>query len=69
MRSIARRLRSLRASVQSATRHTCHTSKAWVSISSFASVLIGVRWASAASQVPPISTSSGAALPRHRRSS
>ena len=63
MRSIARRLRSLRASVHSATRHACHTSKAWVSISSFASVLTGVRWASAASHVPPISTSSGSAPP------
>jgi len=63
-RSIARRLRSLRASVHTATRWTFHTSKAWVRSSSFASVLIAVRWAEDDNQVPPISTSSGWSRPR-----
>ena len=69
MRRWRSRLRSLRASVARATRTTSQRSKAWVSSSSLASVLIGVRWASAASHVPPISTSSGSSRPRHRRSS
>ena len=37
--------RLLRTSVCSATRWTSQTSKAWVIISSLASVLTGVRWA------------------------
>ncbi len=55
------RLRSLRASVQIATRHTPIVSKAWDSSRYLASVLIAVRWAVDASHVPPISSSSGSA--------
>ena len=57
-------MRSLRASVMRLTRWTRHASKACVSIRSFASVLIGVRWAAAASHVAPISTTSGRSGPR-----
>ena len=59
MRSMAAQDRLLRTSVCSATRCTSHTSKAWVIISSLASVLIGVRWADPASQVKPMSRTSG----------
>jgi len=48
----------LRASVFQSTRATRRTSNAWVSSSSFASALIPVRCADAASQVQPISTAS-----------
>ncbi len=51
------------ASVQIATRRAAHTSNACVSSSSFASVLIAERCASAASHVPPTSTSSGSCRP------
>ena len=66
---MAARLRSLRASVQMATRCTCHCSNAWVSNSNFASEFTAVRCASLANQVPPISTSLGAALVVHHRNS
>ena len=59
IRSMAAYDRSLRTSVCSATRWTFHTSKAWVIMSSFASVLTAVRWAEPASQVKPMSTTSG----------
>ena len=59
MRSMAAQDRLLRTSVCSATRCTSHTSKAWVIISSFASVLTGVRWADAARNVNPMSRTSG----------
>jgi hypothetical protein len=61
---MARRERSLRASVISRTRCTCHASNAWVSISSFASVSRPVRWTSGAYHVQPISTTSGRCAPR-----
>ena len=58
-RSIAARERVLRASVRRFTRTTHQDSKAWVSISSLASVFTAVRCASAASHVQPTSTASG----------
>src|SRR3954464_11542908 len=60
MRSMAARLRVLRASVQIDTRWTCHSSNAWPSRSSLASVLMGVRWADAANHVPPLDRLDGA---------
>ena len=63
-RRIAFRERWLRASVMRLTRWTRQWSNAWASIKSFASVLIGVRCAAAASQVQPISTTSGRSAPR-----
>ena len=51
MRSMAARERELRTSVWSATRWTSQTSKAWVIMSSLASVLTWVRCAGPASQV------------------
>ena len=59
IRSMAAHDRLLRTSVCSPTRCTPQTSKACVSISSFASVFTGVRWAEPASQVNPMSTTSG----------
>ena len=59
MRSIAAQERVLRTSVCKATRCTSHVSNAWVIIRSFASVLTAVRWAEPASQVKPMSTTSG----------
>ena len=59
IRSIARRDAVLRASVFNVTRSDRHVSNACVSRSSLASVLIAVRWADAAYQVLPISTTDG----------
>ncbi len=59
IRSMAAHDRLLRTSVWSATRWTSQTSKACVIMSSFASVFTGVRWAGPASQVKPMSTTSG----------
>ena len=59
MRSMAAHERLLRTSVCSATRWTSQTSKACVIMSSLASVLTWVRWAGPASQVKPMSTTSG----------
>jgi hypothetical protein len=59
MRSIARRERALRESVFNVTRSTPQVSKAWLSISSLASVLHPVRWAEDASQVLPTSATVG----------
>lgn len=56
IRSIARRDFSLRSSDFNCTRTAPRSSKACRSISNFASVLTGVRWASGASQVQPISS-------------
>jgi hypothetical protein len=64
MRSIARRERVLRESVFNVTRSTPQVSKAWLSISSLASVLQLVRWADDASQVLPISATVGVASSR-----
>jgi hypothetical protein len=64
MRSIARQERVLRESVFNVTRSTPQVSKAWLSISSLASVLQLVRWADAASQVLPISATVGVASGR-----
>ena len=64
MRSIARRERVLRESVFNVTRSTPQVSKAWLSISSLASVLQLVRWADDASQVLPISATVGVASGR-----
>lgn len=61
-RSIAARERRLRASARSEIRCTPQASKAWRSISSLASVLIPVPWASGDSQVRPISAASGTAV-------
>jgi hypothetical protein len=63
-RRIALRERMFRASVMRLTRCTRHPSKACVSISSLASVLMAVRCAAGASQVAPISTTSGRSWPR-----
>jgi len=67
IRSIARRERSLRSSVLRSSRRTPHTSKAWVIMSNFASVLAGVRWAVAARNVPPISAASGNSRAKNHR--
>jgi hypothetical protein len=64
MRSIARQERVLRESVFNVTRSTPQVSKAWLSISSLASVLQLVRWADDASQVLPISATVGVASGR-----
>jgi len=60
IRSIARRERSLRASVCRHTDSTSQTSKAWPSMSRFISVFAAVRIAERASHVYPISQTSGA---------
>jgi len=54
----------LRESVFNVTRSTPQVSKAWLSISSLASVLQLVRWADDASQVLPISATVGVASGR-----
>ena len=56
---MARRERSLRASVLKVTRWTFHVSNAYVSIKSLASVLAPVRCADADNHVPPISNTLG----------
>ena len=61
IRSIAARERALRASVFNVMRHTPQTSKAYVSSSSFISVLTGDRCTDCASQVLPISAVLGVA--------
>jgi hypothetical protein len=55
---MAARDRAFRASVFRFIRRSFHTSKAWVSMSSFAVVFTAVRCALIASQVHPISAAS-----------
>lgn len=54
----------MRESVFNVTRSTPQVSKAWLSISSLASVLQLLRWADDASQVLPISATVGIASGR-----
>ncbi len=64
---MARRDRRLRASVFQSTRTTPSVSNAYSRSSSFASALIPVRCAEAASHVQPISTAHRPSRPGHVR--